>query len=235
MSETLELDGLTFNLRRSRRRRTVGVTVERDASLTLHLPDALPLAVARDAIERRLAWVHEKLATQTEYSSAVFREPEFLDGEGFHFLGRHYRLKLVDAPPDDHVPALDFDGDRLLLRRDRVRSAGEHLIGHYTREAHRYLNPAVQKWKAMLDVEPARYVRVMDLGYRWGSCGANGTLNFHWRTMQLPPSMIEYVVVHELAHLWVPSHAPEFWRHVSRVMPDYRARRQWLRANAGKL
>lgn len=67
-----------------------------------------------------------------------------------------------------------------------------------------------------------------ELGFRWGSCGAGGKLYFHWRTMLLPPPLIEYVVVHELVHLLEPHHTPEFWTRVERAMPDFERRRRLL-------
>ena len=67
--------------------------------------------------------------------------------------------------------------------------------------------------------------RVLPLGYRWGSCTAEGKLNIHWAAMQLSPDLVNYVLVHELAHVRHPHHDEEFWRTVERSMPDYAARR----------
>lgn len=182
-------------------------------------------------------WVHQKLAAQRRSGrEGVFRRPEFVDGEGFYFLGKHYRLKLVDAPPDSPpVATVRFIGDRLLFNRVQASSGEERVAEYYTRAAHPCLNVAVSKWKAIVGVEPAGYVQVMDLGFRWGSCSSDGTLNFHWRVMQLPPQVIDYVVVHELAHLKVPDHSPPFWAEVRRVLPNYEAHRDWLRDKGGDL
>ena len=64
---------------------------------------------------------------------------------------------------------------------------------------------------------------------RWGSCAPDGTLRFSWRTMMLPPEVVEYIVVHELAHLTVKAHSTEFWGFVSRALPDVKDRRKLLR------
>ena len=70
-----------------------------------------------------------------------------------------------------------------------------------------------------------------DLGYRWGSARPDTNhINIHWATLQLPPSLIDYVIVHELAHLIEPSHAPAYWSHVERLMPGYESRRTALGA-----
>ncbi|RWA68018.1 SprT family zinc-dependent metalloprotease [Mesorhizobium sp.] len=237
MNETIRVEDLTFQVKRSERRKTIGLTVERDASLVAHLPKDADIGQANELIKTKLVWVHQKLAAHKEiHRENVFRRPEFVDGEGFYFLGKHYRLKLVDVDPSGPpTPTVRFDGDRLLFRREQVAAGEKRIAEHYTRAAHPYLNDSVYRWKKIVGVEPARYVQVMDLGFRWASCSSDGTLNFHWRIMQLPPQVIDYVAVHELTHLKVPDHSPAFWHEVSRVLPNYQKHRKWLRDKGGEL
>lgn len=237
MSEALHIEGLTFLVKRSSRRKTVGLTVERDASLVAYLPEDVALDQAAKLIEPKLVWVHQKLAEQGMATiDEIFRQPEFVDGEGFHFLGRHYRLKLVDVPRDFvGIPTIRFEGDRLLFKREQVTSGEKRIAEYYTRAAHPYLNDAVNRWKNIVGVQPSRFVKVMDLGFRWASCSSNGKLNFHWRVMQLAPRVIDYIVVHELTHLKVRDHSPRFWKEVSRVLPDFEQDRKWLRDKGGGL
>jgi len=70
---------------------------------------------------------------------------------------------------------------------------------------------------------------------RWGSCSAANRLAFSWRLILAPPEAIDYVVVHELAHMKEKSHAPAFWRLVAAASPDYREQRDWLRRNGATL
>ncbi|NKI59619.1 M48 family metallopeptidase [Labrenzia sp. PO1] len=237
MSEAIHIDDLVFSVKRSTRRKTVGITVERDKRLIAHLPHEATLDEAEKLIATKLLWVHQKLAEQGGNArDEVFRPAEFVDGEGFHFLGKHYRLKLVDIPKHaTDIPSVRFEGDRLLLRREQSVAGAKRIAEYYTRAAHPYLNDAVQKWKRIVGVEPGRFVQVMDLGFRWGSCSTDGTLNFHWRIMQLPPQMIDYIVVHELAHIKVPDHSATFWKLVGLAIPDFEARRKWLQQKGGEL
>ncbi len=82
-----------------------------------------------------------------------------------------------------------------------------------------------------MGVEPGD-IDVRDLGSRWGSLGTSTRINFHWATIQLPPRLVDYVIVHELAHITHPSHTPTFWADVERAMPDYRRAKDDL-ARAG--
>jgi predicted metal-dependent hydrolase len=237
MNESIEIDGLTLAVRRSKRRKTLGVTVERDASLVAHLPEDTSIEQASELIRTKLVWIHQKLARhEGTPGESVFRRPEFVDGEGFYFLGRHYRLKLVDPDPaEGPIPTVRLESDRLLFRREQAAAGEKRIAEYYTRAANQYLNDAVCRWKTIVGVKPARFVQVMDLGFKWGSCSTDGTLNFHWRVMQLPPQVIDYVVVHELAHLKVAAHSPEFWHEVARAIPNYQQHRDWLREKGGDL
>jgi len=78
-------------------------------------------------------------------------------------------------------------------------------------------------------------VTLRELGYRWGSCGTSGSLNFHWASILLPPSIVEYIIVHELAHLTHRNHTPEFWATVERALPDYLRRKAWLAERGGEV
>lgn len=237
MTEVLEIDGLIFEVRRSKRRRTIGMVIERHGALIVQVPDEAELHEVEPLVRTKLDWVHQKLLCKQEAPpDVVFRQPEFIDGEGFFFLGRHYRLKLVDPRPEDGpVETVRFDGDRLLLRRSQAPHGGKRIAEYYTRAGYPYLTSSVDRWKRIVGATPARFINVADLGFHWGSCSADGTLNFHWRVMQLPPRVVDYVVVHELCHLLVRDHSPEFWREIQRVMPDYQQQKDWLRENGGRL
>ena len=90
----------------------------------------------------------------------------------------------------------------------------------------------MERYAARVGVQPGG-MEVRDLGFRWGSCGKDGTVNLHWATILLPPSAVDYVIVHELSHLVEPNHTPEFWLRVERAMPDYGQRREWLARRGG--
>ncbi len=87
----------------------------------------------------------------------------------------------------------------------------------------------------------AWYAKIMGVTYgrisiraaktRWGSCSGEGNLNFHWKLILMPPEILDYVVVHELAHRKQMNHSPLFWAEVEKVLPDYKARRAWLKEN----
>lgn len=92
---------------------------------------------------------------------------------------------------------------------------------------------------AAISEKTAYYAKLMQVDYqritirdqktRWGSCSSNGSLNFNWRLIMAPEPVLDYVVIHELAHRREMNHSPRFWQHVAAVMPDYQVHRNWLR------
>ena len=115
-----------------------------------------------------------------------------------------------------------------LAGEDRRSAILRALEGWYRHRAAARLAERVNHWAHAGGREPQR-VLIRGQRRRWGSCSADGTLRFNWRIVQLEPSLIDYVVVHELAHLRHRNHSARFWAEVARVLPDYRLRRRLLK------
>lgn len=218
----LTVGDLRLEVRRSGRRRTLGLTVERDGRLILSAPPGVAEARLLRFVREKSFWIYQKLAAKEALAPAR-RARRFVTGEGIPYLGRSYRLQLVaemDAP-------VKLEGGRLKLRRDQANRERAVLIAWYVAHAQPWLAARAARHASRIRVEPS-VVTVQDLGFRWGSCGKGGRLNFHWQAILLPPRIIDYIVVHELVHLRLPRHTPAFWRAVERAMPDWAERRRWL-------
>jgi len=220
--DALVVDDLRVGIRRSARRRTMEITVERTGELLVTAPPEVAVDALRAFVEERRFWIYTKLAERDRLHRAVPRK-SFVDGEGFLYLGRTHRLKLV---VEQDVP-LKLANGRFVMRRDEAQAGRDHLIRWYTERAKAWLAGRVQEHAERMGVKPAG-LRVQDLGYRWGSCGKGDWLYFHWKAILLPARIAEYVVVHEMAHLHEPHHTPEFWLRVERAMPDFARRKAWL-------
>ena len=221
-SPWLEVEGLRLAIQRSARRRTLQITVERDGALAVCAPPGVDENALRAFVLEKRFWIYTKLAEKDRLQRQVPRK-EFVGGEGFLYLGRSYRLKLVGG---QDVP-LKLVGGRFCLASDAVPDAREHFIRWYSERARAWLSGRAAECQSRMEVAPAG-VRVQDLGYRWGSCGKGEWLYFHWKAILLPARIAEYVVVHEMAHLREPHHTPAFWLRVERAMPDYAQRKAWL-------
>lgn len=225
MTETLQLGGLVFEVRRSERRKTLGLTVDRGGELVVHAP----AVVAADAlvrwINKKLLWVHRKLALKEEAAPRM-RAPEYVSGEAFCYLGRRFQLKVVEK----QERPLQFDGSRFTLRRD-ARPAEEHFRRWYIETGTEWLRRRVERLAEHTASKPNR-IEVRDLGFRWGSCGKNGVLFFNWKVLQLPLRLVDYIIMHELVHLRDAHHGPAFSEALGRTMPDWQKRKESLAGNA---
>jgi hypothetical protein len=228
-SQVMRVGDLDVHVRVSGRRRTVQLTVERDATITASVPaEADEAQLARVIVSKR-PWLYAKLRERAETGPPA-PPREFVSGEGFLYLGRSYRLLLVNEGPR---PVRLWRG-RLELRRDSVDDAARHLITWYRSTGKPWLSQRIAPWAQRMSADLSA-LRVRSLGYRWGSCSPDGMLNIHWATMQLPPDLIDYVLVHELAHVHHHDHSPDFWRTVERAMPDAPNRRAQLRFTGPRL
>lgn len=203
-------------------RRNVRLTVERDARVTARVPVGLASDLLTELVKSRLRWIYEKLDDRTADVSAQ-QVREFVAGEGFLYLGRNYRLQIVDKA----APPVGLVHGRLQLRHDRLDHAEEDLIAWYRARGQAWLPRRVSPWAERMRA-PLDDIVVRRLGYRWGSCSPRGGLNIHWAIMQLPVALIDYVLVHELAHLHQHDHTAAFWQVVRCALPDFQARRSRL-------
>lgn len=230
MTDVIEVGDLTFALRRSDRRKTVEVTVERDSTLTIRAPADIARERIEEVARARQEWVYKKLA-EKERLAGPLPEKEFVPGESFYYLGRSHRLRLLNGDSGSSAPLRLLHG-RFVLRRDSADEGWTHFKRWYATHGEEWIARRVQRLAKRVGVEPVP-VEVRDLGYRWGSCSLHGKLNFHWRAVMLPPRIIEYLIVHELVHLDIPDHSEQFWRRVEQTLPEYRRNREWLRLEGG--
>jgi predicted metal-dependent hydrolase len=229
-SNTLKIGDLCFTIRESAQRRTLEIIVDRDATLVLATPLGIPQADLEAFIEENLDWVYAKLLPK-EALGHLPAPKEYVSGEGFYYLGRSYRLKIVAESHEQ--PPLRLYRSRFELRRDVQGKGWKHFVRWYREHLRPVLERQIAALAGRAGVHP-QAVQVRDLGYRWSSCGKGGRLYFHWRAAMLPHSLIEYLAAHELAHLAERHHTEAFWQKLERVVPDYAERRRWLAENGAK-
>ena len=227
MSETLRFAAMDFEVRRSGRRKTLGVTVDRAGELVVHVPADTPEAVLRRWVESKLLWVHRKQLLKEE-QAGLAHHLEFVSGETISYLGRTYRLKIAEDQPE----ALRLEGEWFRLRPCVPDEAASLFRRWFIDAGTPWLKRRVRSWQRKTGTAPSRII-MGDLGYRWGSCSRDGTVRFNWCLLQLPVRLIDYIIAHELTHLAEPSHSPRFWQALERALPDWRARKHDLDASWG--
>lgn len=216
---------ITYTLERSDRK-TASIYIERDGQVSVLVPKDLDDLQVEQLLESKRHWIYKNQA-EWEDLNATRVQREFVSGEGFLYLGRSYRLKLVDGQTQ---PLLLKDGTfRLDTNRINSRNEAEEAFRAFYREKGRQRIPErVQLYQGSLDVEPSS-IHIQELHNRWASCTPGNRLNFHWKCMMAPLTILDYIVVHELVHIIHLNHTDAFWNEVDKLLPDYRKRREWLR------
>ncbi len=230
-------------VRSARRRKTMEITIDEPGRVTVAAPLDTPASRISDFVRRRAGWI-------IRHDGAVTSAPParlFVSGESLPYLGRLVRLNIHHVEPGSvkdieqgfvkvsfHHWRFDVDVPNGLQddqRRECVRSAFESW---YRQRAALKLPPRVERMAQLLGVQPAA-VLIRNQSQRWASCASDGTLRFNWRTVMAPPSLIDYIAAHELAHLRVRSHNADYWAVLAQAIPDYRLRRQRLREYGSQL
>ena len=214
---------IEYRIKRSSRRKMLEIIVDRDGSVQVQAPLATTDDEIATLVQAKRIWVYKALAEWRDLNAAQ-TEREYVNGQSFLYLGSHYRLQIVDTA----ASPLILKNGYFLLRRDKLSDAREQFKAFYRQKGHERIPERLKRYQPMLGVEVSG-IRVMELGHRWGSCSADGTLNFHWRAMLLPLNVLDYIVVHELAHRIEPTHSRRFWELVERVLPNYERAMNWLR------
>jgi len=203
-------------------RKTIALQVLDDGKLIIKAPINIDQSKIIDVIYRYRKWIEQK-QNDLKLRDPKFTSKEFVNGEGFLYLGKYYKLSIVE---EQDVP-LKFDNG-FFLSKDFLPKAKETFIEWYKAEALRKISERVQ-WYANIGGFVYSKVKISNAEKRWASCSHNGNLNFSWRLIMAPLSVIDYVVVHELSHLTEKSHGKIFWNRVKILMPDYEKHKDSLK------
>jgi len=210
---------LDYILKRSSRK-TIAIYI-RSGQLEVRAPLKCPLSAIDDFVDSKQDWIAGRLATSQEQADAK-RAFALSYGDKIIFRGRQYPIQ---ARVGDKA---GFDGECFYLP---PRLAAQHIrdicIKIYRRLAKNHLSERVAAYAPLMSQPSA--VKINGAKSRWGSCSHRKSINFSWRLVMAADPVIDYVVVHELAHLEEMNHSHKFWAIVEKIMPDYYLHRQELK------
>lgn len=231
--ESIQIDELNISIKRSSRRKTVGITVNRDGSVCVAAPEDCEREQIDQYVKSKTLWIYQKLGQRELISSKEVPAKEYVDGSSFWYLGRTYRLVVCDEMPEEaHGSPLFLCGERFLLDRGSIGNARECFRRWYVDFGRPIVDRLIEQLSNRISI-PSK-VDIRDIGFRWGSCTKEGKVLISWRSIQLPIDALEYVVAHEMVHLLHRNHDKDFWHQLQKVMPDYRERKDWLAINGEK-
>lgn len=228
---------VAYELRRS------AAASERRITVTPGHVEVLALTTDDDAeidafLDRKRQWLFNtlrELETKTSKRAVV---PRFMTGSKIPYRGRMARL-TVRRHDGAHIE-IDYRNGFLVDLPSWVREADQGAIVAteiklwLKRRVRRDVMDIATAYCRRFDLKP-RTIRVADMKTGWGACGPTGSILINWTLVFAPKAVLEYVVAHELAHLTVRSHGPDFWAHMAMLMPDYERPKGWLDTHQGAL
>lgn len=206
------------------KRKTATISVERDRKIIIRVPEGLSNEKVNEIVLSKEKWILEKLNHNQKYNPNPSNK-EFVSGEALIYLGRNYQLQIVDEAIDN----IKFER-RFIISRENQENANALFKEWYKQKAIEKIKPIAKKYAQHLGVT-YQEIKISEMKYRWGSCTAGGNLLFNWRIVKAPMFVLEYVIVHELAHLIEHNHSDDFWNIVSVQLPNFQKAKDWLKLN----
>ena len=206
--------------------KNVTLKVKRDG--TIHL--TVPQEATDDYIERVIANKQEWIESQLKHFNENYektKEKEMVSGESFNYLGKSYRLKVIESK-EEFVRLYRGYIEIYVKDKNNTLKKQELLKKWYQEKAKKKFTALVHEYEQIVK-EEVNSIRVITMKTRWGSCNVDRkNINLNLELIKKPRYCIEYVILHELAHLKYPNHSKQFWEYMSVHMPNWEWRKDKL-------
>jgi len=210
------------NIKRSTRK-TASIYIERDGSLSVLVPKGLNDQQVDEILKANEYKIYKYQAKRLMLNEkAVKREP--VNSQSYLYLGRNYYLQY-----NNQVDKIVFKGRYLFAPKIAPDKLKELFKNFYKNRGEVFLQPRVKKYAERMGVQVVE-IAVLDLKNRWASCSVKKPrVNFHWKVMMAPVSVVDYLIVHELTHFEYKHHDKKFWNSIDKVLPQYEKQISWLK------
>lgn len=216
---------ISYRHRVHARARHLKISLHPNGEIIVTTPPRVPTSVIDRFVQDHQDWI----ARQQQ------RLPAAANPEQIKLFGKSYRL-VETSHPDQH-PGVSVTDHTLTINHltlpkvptgRHLSSAGAKQLERYLKQtAEKYIVPRTHQWGAKMAIEFAK-IQLREQKSRWGSCSSRGTLNFNWRLVHHPPAVIDYVIIHELAHRRQMNHSAAFWNIVRQFDPAYAQHKGYL-------
>lgn len=204
-------------------RKTFGLIIDRDKTICVNVPKNASEEKINKFINKKKSWIYHKLNNKQKFKD--ISEKEFVSGSSILYMGRNYNL---DVNSYNHE-GIKFNGMFLLSTKEK-NNVNKLFKEWFIRKANEKIMPLVEENAKTLGVS-YNIAGIKELKYRWGSCTPKNNLYFNWRLVKAPLSVVNYVIIHELAHLIEPNHTKRFWNIIKSQQPNYEKAKYWLKEN----
>lgn len=217
-------------------RRSISIQLYPDKPIKVIAAKSTPRFMIEDFLKIKYDWIVKSYQKFDEIKKK-FPEKKIQAQEFFPFRGTERKLKVVITLNKKpfvslhetelllHIPRNEWSADSPAQEYPEALAELRHF---YKREAIKHIAERVQFWSEQMKLYPTQ-LRFKEQKTRWGSCSSKGIVNLNWRLIVFPDSVIDYVIIHELAHLRYLDHSPRFWGVVAQFAPAYKKEMQTLK------
>jgi predicted metal-dependent hydrolase len=213
---------------RTKRKKTISILIK-DGNVEVKAPFNLKKNEIDAFILKKEKWIKNKILLQKKIKQLP--KKKFIDGEVFKFLGKDLILKInindvIRTYIKNDYICLDLKNNSK-NNRDKIKKELELFYRSFSEKILKE-KTLIESKKMNLKVEK---IKVRSYKNRWGSCSSNGDISYNWKLIMAPEKIINYVIIHELCHLIHFNHSRDYWKEVSKKLPNYRESKEWLKSN----
>ena len=206
------------------RSRSIKISINQTGEVVVTSPKWTPKWAIKKFIESSKPWIEQHVTQVKQRANFGVQANEGL------IFGKKYQkiIRVIDHLSHSQVKV---EAQQLIIElpSDKSEKFGtDKLNGFLRRTAEKYLLPRTKQLADKMKIDYGR-ITLREQKTRWGSCSSTGNLNFNWRLVHAPPAVIDYVIIHELAHRKHMDHSTNFWALVERFDPEYKSHRGWLK------
>ena len=211
-------------------RKTMEISIEPPQQIIVIAPIGTPDEIVLQKVRAKANWLIGKLFTFRNMQSQKITR-EFVNGESFMYLGRNYSMQIIldetISKPEVKLYRGKFYVTAKTKEEQPIKAAMETW---YRQKAKEQIEERMKYYQPFFDKMPIT-IKIKDQKKRWGSCTSKNELLFNWRSVLAKAHALDYIIVHEMCHMYHKDHSKAFWDLLASVMPDYETRKDWLRDN----
>ena len=196
------------------KRKSLALTINERGELIVHAPKNMPINEIMGFVQKKQDWINKKI---TNINSILSKNKDIVEYNEIFFIGKRYKVmqtKGIDKP-------FLTDNSLILAATKSKRNIQKQLKGWYMSNIDDILIPRIHKLAELMKQKYSS-VNIINSKAKWGMCDSKRNLYFNWKLLLLSPDLIDYVIIHEIAHLIELNHSTKFWKIVGAVIPNYK-------------
>ncbi len=207
------------------KRRSLAVFITEEAKIIIKAPKNLNQNKIQNFIDQKTNWINKKIKAKTEQLEKL-KDRKIENDKKIPFLGKELTIKT-----NSEKNSIDHDKNTINLKFQHLEEdTKEQVIKLYKKQAKKIFEDRITIWSLKMNLKPSK-IRLSSAKTRWGSCTGKNVISLNWKLLLAPLEILDYVVIHELAHIEQKNHSKKFWSLVEKFDPSWKNKRKWLKEN----